>query len=30
MTLKNSREHIQGCLIPYDGVCDGNMESHDG
>ena len=30
MTLKDSTEHIQGCLMTYDGACDGNMESHDG
>ena len=30
MKLKDSTEHIQGCLMTYDGACDGNMESHDG
>ena len=29
-TLNDSTEHIQGCLMTYDGACDGNMESHDG
>ena len=29
-TLKDSIEHIQGCLMTYDGACDGNMESQDG
>ena len=30
MTLKDSTEHIQGCLMTYYGACDGNKESHDG
>ena len=29
MTLKDSTEHIQGCLMYYDVACNGNMESHD-
>ena len=29
-TLIDSTEHIQGCLMTYDGACDRNMESHDG
>ena len=29
MTLKDSTEHIQGCVMTYDGACDGNMESQD-
>ena len=30
MTLKDSSEHIQECLMTYYGACDGNMEPHDG
>ena len=29
-TLKDSTEHIQWCLMTYEGAFDGNMESRDG